>query len=62
MKRLIISLLLLFNAVYIYGQGNPSKVETEIRNLEERERNAMLHRDTVVLQEMWELILPLMLL
>jgi len=53
MKKLIITLLSLLNVVCICAQPNPSKAEIEIRNLEERERNAMLNHDTLILNKMW---------
>ena len=53
MKKLIITLLSLLNVVCICAQTNPSKAEIEIRNLEERERNAMLNHDTLILNKMW---------
>jgi len=51
MKMLIITLSTLLNVLCIYAQT--SKAEIEIRNLEERERIAMLKHDTVTLQKMW---------
>jgi len=53
MKKLIIILSSLLSVVCIYAQTNSSKAETEIRNLEETERNAMLKHDTVSLKKMW---------
>ena len=53
MKKLIITLLSLLNVVCICAQTNPSKAEIEIRNLEERERNAMLNHDTLTLKKLW---------
>ena len=51
MKKLIITLSALLNVVCIYAQT--SKAEIEIRNLEEKERIAMLNHDTTTLQKMW---------
>lgn len=53
MKKLFILLLSLLSVVCINGQNNLSKPETEIRNLEEKERTAMLNHDTATLQKMW---------
>ncbi|HVE61274.1 MAG TPA: nuclear transport factor 2 family protein [Chitinophagaceae bacterium] len=53
MKKLIITLSSLLNVVCICAQTNPSKAEIEIRNLEEKERNAMLNHDTLTLKKMW---------
>ena len=53
MKKLIITLSSLLNVVCMCAQTNSSKAETEIRNLEESERNAMLKHDTVSMKKMW---------
>ena len=53
MKKVIITLLVLINAVWMCAQTSQQKGETEIRDLEERERKAMLNHDTAILQKMW---------
>lgn len=53
MKKLIITLLSLLNIICICAQTNPSKSEIEIRNLEGKERNAMLNHDTLTLKKLW---------
>ena len=53
MKKLIITLSSLLNVACICAQTNSSNAEIEIRNLEEKERNAMLNYDTVTMKKMW---------
>ena len=53
MKKVLVILLLFVSAKCIYAQGNLSKAEIEIRNLEEKERNAILNHDTANLKKMW---------
>ncbi len=53
MKKLLITWSLLLNVVCICAQTNASKAEIEIRNLEERERIAMLNHDSLTLKKMW---------
>ncbi|HVZ57839.1 MAG TPA: nuclear transport factor 2 family protein [Chitinophagaceae bacterium] len=53
MKKLLILGGFLSHALGIYAQDNHSKVESEIRKLEEKERNAMLNHDTSSLKEVW---------
>lgn len=53
MKKLIIILLVHLNAVCSYAQTSHQTDKTEIRDLEERERKAMLNHDTATLQKMW---------
>lgn len=44
---------MLANAVCIYGQRQSSKVEREIRDIEDRERVAMFNADTATLRKIW---------
>ena len=53
MKKVIVILLLLTNTACIYAQDNLSQAEVEIRDLEEKERKAILNHDTTTLKKMW---------
>lgn len=53
MKKSVIVLLLLLDAIYIYAQVSQTRAEAEIRDLEEMERKAMFSQDTATLQKMW---------
>ena len=53
MKKSLIVLLLLLDAIYIYAQVSQTRAEAEIRDLEEMERKAMFSQDTATLQKMW---------
>jgi hypothetical protein len=53
MKKLFIFGAFLINAICVCAQGSNSKVEAEIRRLEEKERKAMLNHETSVLQQVW---------
>jgi hypothetical protein len=53
MKKVTTILLLLINMTCIYAQGNLSKVQVEIRDLEEKERNAIFNHDTATLKKIW---------
>jgi len=53
MKKIVILLLMLVNAVCVYGQSQSAKAEREIRAIEDRERIAMLNADTATLRKIW---------
>ncbi|MFO7258837.1 MAG: nuclear transport factor 2 family protein [Bacteroidota bacterium] len=53
MKKTIILFLMLANAGCIYGQSQSSKIEREIRDIEDRERVAMLNADMETLRKIW---------
>ena len=53
MKKIIIICTFLLNAIYTNAQGNNSKVEAEIRVLEDKEHKAMLNQDATTLQQVW---------
>jgi len=44
---------MLANAGCIYGQSQSSKIEREIRDIEDRERVAMFNADTATLRKIW---------
>jgi hypothetical protein len=52
MKKILIICALLMPAFSIYAQNN-SKIEADIRLLEEREHKAMLNQDAATLQRIW---------
>ena len=51
MKKLMISVSLIVFSYSIYGQTN--QAETEIRNLEAKEVQALLQQDTAILKTLW---------
>jgi hypothetical protein len=53
MKKLFVTLSSILSAISIWGQPSYANAETEIRNLEENERLAMLKHDTTLLKKMW---------
>ena len=52
MKKTMIFLALIGNAIFIDAQN--AQMETEIKKLEETEREAMLKQDTARLQKIWD--------
>ena len=51
MRNLILSIAIFISSFNLFGQG--SKVESDLRKLEQAERIAMLHRDTTTLLRLW---------
>ena len=51
MKKTMITLTLMVNAIFMYSQN--TGIETEIRKIEETEHTAMLERDTGTLLKIW---------
>ncbi|MBS1759371.1 MAG: nuclear transport factor 2 family protein [Bacteroidetes bacterium] len=52
MKKIIITSCLFFFGYYLSAQN--ATVETEIRNLEQTEVQAVLHKDTMTLKKLWD--------
>lgn len=52
MKKFIVTLCLFFCGHYLFAQN--SAIETQIRNLEQNEVQAVLDKDTITLKKLWD--------
>ncbi|MEP7320156.1 MAG: nuclear transport factor 2 family protein [Panacibacter sp.] len=52
MKKLIITICVFFCGHYLFAQN--STIETEIKNLEQNEVQAILGKDTITLKRLWD--------